>query len=317
MEDAPPRFRCIPLGVEGGLIESNLPAYLLAPVGSTDFVCLDAGTLLAGLKVAVANGCFSDLAARVDPGQSIEGLVLRRHLRAYLLSHTYLDHVAGLILNSPADDPKPIMALGSTIEGLRRHVFNWVTWPNLAGEGESPAVGKYGLVTLRPGERSPIPGTAMCVEAQPLAHGDGIDSAAFLVDASGHYVLYMGDTGPDHLEQRPTTLRLWERLVPLVRDARLRAIFIETSYPDDRPDDQLQSHLKPSWVMCAFRQLARMVDPHVPQTALSGVTVVITHIKPHLDVGEEPRDAVIRQLRQQNDLRLRLVFAEQGKSFEL
>jgi hypothetical protein len=47
VENAPRYFRCIPLGVEGGLIESNLPAYLLAPIGSTDFVCLDAGTLLA------------------------------------------------------------------------------------------------------------------------------------------------------------------------------------------------------------------------------------------------------------------------------
>ena len=43
MENATPCFRCIPLGVAGGLIESNLPAYLLAPIGSTDFVCLDAG----------------------------------------------------------------------------------------------------------------------------------------------------------------------------------------------------------------------------------------------------------------------------------
>jgi 3',5'-cyclic-nucleotide phosphodiesterase len=43
MESAPHTFRCIPLGVEGGLNESNLPAYLLAPIGSTDVVCLDAG----------------------------------------------------------------------------------------------------------------------------------------------------------------------------------------------------------------------------------------------------------------------------------
>ena len=36
MENAPHYFRCIPLGVEGGLIESSLPAYLLAPIGSTE-----------------------------------------------------------------------------------------------------------------------------------------------------------------------------------------------------------------------------------------------------------------------------------------
>ena len=98
MENAPHCFRCIPLGVEGGLIESNLPAYLLAPIDSTDFVCLDAGTLLAGLRMARANGCFSDIAIPPDSTDSIEGRVLRHHVKAYLLTHTYIDHLAGLII---------------------------------------------------------------------------------------------------------------------------------------------------------------------------------------------------------------------------
>ena len=317
MENASRRFRCIPLGVEGGLIESNLPAYLLAPIGSTDFVCLDAGTLLAGLRVARAKNCFSDIEMPPGSSDSIEGRVLRHHLKAYLLTHTYIDHLSGLIMNSPVDSAKPIMALEETIEGLQQHLFNWVTWPNFGSGSESKPLAKYQLVTLEPGERSSIPGTAMSVEAQPLAHGAGTDSAAFLVDADGHYVVYMGDTGPDHLEDRPTTLRLWERLVPLIRDDRLRAIYIESSYSDETPDDQLFSHLTPKWIMRAFRQLAGMVAPRRPETALAGLAAVITHIKPHLDVGEETRDVVRRQLREQNDLGLRLVFAEQGEPFEL
>jgi 3',5'-cyclic-nucleotide phosphodiesterase len=317
MENTPRCFRCIPLGVEGGLIESNLPAYLLAPIGSTDFVCLDAGTLLAGLKVARANGCFSDIPMPPDSTDSVEGRVLRHHVRAFLISHTYLDHVAGLIMNSPADSAKPIMALEGTIEGLQRHVFNWVSWPNFGGEGEPEPLGKYESVILRPGEPRSIPNTTMCVEAHPLAHGARVDSTAFLVDANGRYVVYMGDTGPDHLEAQPTTRLLWERLVPLVRDDRLRAVFIESSYRDETPDDQLFSHLTPAWVMHAFRQLAALIDPRRPDTALAGLTVVITHIKPHLDAGEETRHVVRRQLAEKNDLGLRLIFAEQGEPFEL
>jgi 3',5'-cyclic-nucleotide phosphodiesterase len=209
------------------------------------------------------------------------------------------------------------MALEETIEGLQRHVFNWITWPNFGGEGEAPSLAQYQLVALPPGERSPIPGTTMCVEAWPLAHGARIDSAAFLVDANGHYVVYMGDTGPDHLEDRPTTRLLWERLVPLIREARVRGIFIESSYSDERPDDQLQSHLTPKWIMHALRELAEMVDPKRTETALAGLTIVVNHIKPHLDAGEATRDVVERQLRAQNDLGLRLVFAEQAKPFEL
>ena len=317
MKNASRRFRCIPLGVEGGLIESNLPAYLLAPIGSTDFVCLDAGTLLAGLRVAREKGCFSDIAMPPGSPDSIEGRVLRHHIKAYLLTHTYFDHVSGLIMSSPVDTPKPIMALEETIEGLRQHVFNWITWPDFGSEGETSALGKYQLVSLKPGERSPIPGTALCVETHPLAHGVANDSAAFLVDADGHYVVYMGDTGPDHLEESPTTLRLWERLVPLIREDRLRAIYIESSYDDSRPEDQLFSHLTPKWIMRAFRQLAELVAPQGPETALTGLTVVITHIKPHLDTGEKTRDAVRRQLQQQNDLGLHFVFSEQGEPFDL
>jgi 3',5'-cyclic-nucleotide phosphodiesterase len=317
VENAPRYFRCIPLGVEGGLIESNLPAYLLAPIGSTDFVCLDAGTLLAGLRVARANGCFSDIPMPLDCPDSIEGRVLRHHIKAFLITHTYVDHVAGLIMNSPADGDKPIMALADTIQGLCRHVFNWVTWPNFAGEGEPQPLAKYESVILEPGEPSSIPGTAMRVEAWPLAHGARVDSAAFILDANSHYVVYMGDTGPDQLEDQPTTRLLWERLVPLVREDRLQAIFIESSYPDDTPDDQLFSHLTPRWVMHAFGQLAEMVDSQEPETALAALKVVITHIKPHLDAGEEARAVVSRQLHERNDLGLRLIFPEQGRPFEL
>jgi 3',5'-cyclic-nucleotide phosphodiesterase len=60
-----------------------------------------------------------------------------------------------------------------------------------------------------------------------------------------------------------------------------------------------------------------MVAPGRAGTALAGLAVVITHIKPHLDAGEETRRVVRRQLREQNDLGLRMVFAEQGEPFEL
>jgi len=43
-------FKLIPLGVKGGIDESNLSAYMLAPANSNNYVCLDAGTLHAGKK---------------------------------------------------------------------------------------------------------------------------------------------------------------------------------------------------------------------------------------------------------------------------
>jgi len=38
-----PKFTWIPLGTGGGLLESDLSAHLIAPMGSHDFICLDAG----------------------------------------------------------------------------------------------------------------------------------------------------------------------------------------------------------------------------------------------------------------------------------
>ena len=46
-------FRIIPLGVKGGIDESNLSAYMIAPPGSDAYVCLDAGTLHYGIEKAI------------------------------------------------------------------------------------------------------------------------------------------------------------------------------------------------------------------------------------------------------------------------
>ena len=40
----------------------------------------------------------------------------------------------------------------------------------------------------------------------------------------------------------------------------IQAIFIESSYVDERRDNELFSHLTPAWVIRAFDQLASMVD---------------------------------------------------------
>ncbi len=45
-----PAFVAIVLGAGGGPSQDDLSAYLLAPAGSADFVCLDAGTLLSGIR---------------------------------------------------------------------------------------------------------------------------------------------------------------------------------------------------------------------------------------------------------------------------
>ena len=116
------RFVSIVLGAGGGLSEGNLSAYLLAPVGSSDFICLDAGTIHDGILKAHARGSFSDV--DIPMGRSPVGVILRRHLKAYVISHAHLDHVAGMVLNSTEDGGKPIFGVGTTIDAIRDHLFN-------------------------------------------------------------------------------------------------------------------------------------------------------------------------------------------------
>jgi 3',5'-cyclic-nucleotide phosphodiesterase len=113
--------------------------------------------------------------------------------------------------------------------------------PNFANSGTPPLLGLYNYVVLKPGKSTNIAGTSMHVKAFPLAHGEFTDSTAFLIELNGSFILYMGDTGPDEVEKRSTTLDLWKLITPLIKAQSLHGIFIEASYPDERADDQLFS----------------------------------------------------------------------------
>src|SRR6218665_831134 len=107
-------FQVVPLGVKGGIDEKNLSAYLLAPINTKDFVCLDAGTINAGIEKAIENKVF-----KVSTSE-----VLKKYIKGYLISHAHLDHVSGLIINSPADSSKTVYATEKCMEMMENHYFN-------------------------------------------------------------------------------------------------------------------------------------------------------------------------------------------------
>ncbi|TDN36060.1 3',5'-cyclic-nucleotide phosphodiesterase [Hymenobacter sp. UV11] len=220
-QPTPPAFVVVPLGVKGGLAEGNLSAYLVAAAGSSDFIALDAGSLRPGAEKAVANHVFTS---------SVEK-VMRQSIKGYCISHPHLDHMAGLLLNAPDDAPKPIYALPACLATMQNDYFNWRAWPNFADGGRAPALGKYQLRALVPGQATPLAGTALNVQAFVLSHGPGTPSTAFLVRSHNSYLLYLGDTGADDVEQSHCLRDLWQAVAPLVRAHRLRAVFIEAPYP--------------------------------------------------------------------------------------
>jgi 3',5'-cyclic-nucleotide phosphodiesterase len=306
-----PQFVTIALGTAGGLTEANLSSYLLAPIGSTEFVALDAGTLLTGLQRANTKGNLADIVVPPESPLSVEGQVLTQHIKAYLISHAHLDHLAGLVLNSPEDMPKPILGLTPTIEQIRDYVFNGHVWPNFGDEGPGKPLKTYHFVRLQPGAEQAIAGTRLTVKPFALCHA-GEFSTAFLLQANGAYALYIGDTGPDEAEHCDNLQQIWQAIAPLVRQGQLRGIFMEISYPNGRDPLHLYGHLTPEWLMKELHQLATLVNPQQSTDALRGITVIVTHIKPTLRRVQSERTQIQQQVTTLNDLGLQFVFPEQG-----
>ncbi|AIZ65220.1 3',5'-cyclic-nucleotide phosphodiesterase [Hymenobacter sp. DG25B] len=293
-----PAFSVVPLGVKGGLDESNLSAYLVAPAGSNAYACLDAGSLQLGIEKAIANKVFS----------TTPDTILRQYIRAYLLSHAHLDHVAGLLLHAPDDAAKPIYALPECIAALQASYFNWQAWPNFGNEGTQPALSKYQYQRLTTGQETAVAGTGMSMRAFPLSHAAPHQSAAFLLKSQNSYLLYLGDTGADKQEKTHNLRALWQAIQPLVVSRQLKAIFIEVSYPNEQPANQLFGHLTPALLLQELAELGQLTGAE----ALRGFPVVITHIKP--TAGNEA--AIKKQLNDANKLQVKFVFPEQGERLE-
>jgi cAMP phosphodiesterase len=298
-QNAKSSFKVVPLGVKGGLDESNLSAYMLAPVQSTNFVCLDAGTLYAGIEKAISHHVFNMPATAV----------LRTNIKAYLISHAHLDHVAGLIINSPADTNKNIYGTSFCLNNIQNHYFSWQTWANFGDKGEKPALNKYHLVAINDSAESKITGTELDVKAFTLSHSSPYESTAFLLCNNDVYVLYLGDTGADTIEHSNKLQQLWQAVAPLIQQHQLKGIFIEVSYPNEQPDKQLFGHLTPKLLMQEMEVLAS----YTGKAAMKNLPVIITHEKP--EGNNEQR--IKQQLKESNSLQLHLIFPQQGAEIVL
>jgi 3',5'-cyclic-nucleotide phosphodiesterase len=231
--------------------------------------------------------------------------VLRKNIKGYLLSHPHLDHLAGMIINSPDDSAKNIYGLDFCLDVLKDKYFTWKSWANFANEGDQPALGKYHYSLLTPGAETPLQNTNMLVTAFVLSHSNPYQSTAFLVRHNESYVLYLGDTGADSVEHSDKMHQLWQQVTPLLKAKKLKALFIEVSFSNEQPDKQLFGHLTPRWLMSALQDLASLSGT----AALKNFPVVITHMKP----GGNREQTIRTQLKAYNPLHVKLIFPEQAK----
>ena len=293
-------FHILPLGVLGGLNEANLSSYLVKGAGDSNYIALDAGTLYAGIEAAMGKKTIP----ASDPT-----VFFRRRIAAYFISHPHLDHVAGLVMNAPADTNKTVYALPFCNNAMLQHYFSWDTWANFTDSGALPQLHKYHLSALSPGKEIPVPGSALSVTAYPLSHAAPHESTAFLVRQGEDYLLYFGDTGADKIEHSDRMRKVWQTIVPLVRNRKLKGILLEVSFPNSQPDNLLFGHLTPHWLN---RELA-VLDSLCGHHALKNLPLIVTHIKPEANSIQE----IKKELYAENPFGLKWLFPVQGLPIEL
>ena len=292
-------FTIIPLGVKGGLDEANLSSYMVAAKGSSNYICLDAGTINTGLQKAVNNKLFTESSAEE---------VQKNKIKAYFISHAHLDHVAGLILNSPNDSPKNIYGFSSVIEIMKNNYFTAKSWANFGSEGDKPILNKYTYNYLTPGKEIEIPNTELHVTPYILSHVNPYESSAFLVRNNNNYLLYLGDTGADEIEKSNQLEQLWKAIADKVIAHALKAIFIEVSFDNAMPDKSLYGHLTPRLLMQEMKVLNKLSSGQ-----LLTVPIYVTHIKPCTSC----ESSIKNDISLSNTEGLTIKYTEQGKRIDL
>jgi 3',5'-cyclic-nucleotide phosphodiesterase len=292
-------FKVIPLGVKGGLDESNLSAYLVAASENNQFICLDAGTIYKGLELAAQKKIFKS---------SNPSIIQQNNINSYFISHAHLDHTAGLIMNSPNDKAKNLYGLASVLDVFKKNYFTWSAWANFGTEGEAPILKKYSYQTLTPKLEIPIDKTGLFVTPFVLSHVNPYESTAFLVRNQDAYLLYLGDTGPDRVEQSTQLAQLWQTIAPLVIKNQLKAIFIEVSFDNSVSEKALFGHLTPNLLMEEMVKLNQLANGQLKNTQL-----YVTHIKPCDDCETK----IKAEIQAANQIGLKIFYPTQATLIEL
>ena len=288
-------IQIVPLGVYGGSNESNLSSYLIGEETTNSYLALDAGTILSGINKAIEKGTFEEQ----------NNKILKNYIKGYFISHGHLDHLSGMIINSPEDSNKPIYGISETISVLKNKYFTNDAWANFANEGESPILNKYYYKYAKIGMPFTIEGTNFTGTIYELSHVNPLKSSAILVENGSNAVLYFGDTGADRIEKTQNLSTIWKAISPKIKSGKLKTMMLEVSFPNSQPEKLLFGHLTPKLMNEELGELAKEVG----KSRLKGLTIIVTHIKPKDDYEQKIKDELLKD----NPYNINYIFPQQGE----
>lgn len=220
------------------------------------------------------SGFLVNRTALIDAGTVANSLSLDElmHVRHVLLSHIHFDHIKGLPFLADAifeklPSPIEIHSLDEILTGLHEHLLNDSIWPDFTRlpNKETPT---FRFSELREDDRHSVGG----LQVTPVRVNHVVPTIGFIIQDSDGAVLYSGDTHE--------TQRIWE---VASRTTRLKAVLIETSFPNDMHQLAAQSgHLTPRLLAQEFAKIGK---PDIP--------LYVYHMKPQY---LEPITAEIKSL---------------------
>ncbi len=190
-------------------------------------------------------------------------------IKDVLISHTHADHVASLpifVENAFEGGPVPVTIHGSShvLESLQLDIFNGRVWPDFIGM--SAEQGPFlRLNEIESGKPLDLQG----LRITPVAVNHLVPTLGFVIDDGVCSVVIASDTGP--------TEEIWR----ISHSAsRLRAVFLEASFPDAMLDlANVSRHLTPALFGVEARKLDR-----------DDIDLIAVHIKPRY------RPEILREL---------------------
>ena len=196
----------------------------------------------------------------IDAGTGVEELSLAelRGIDHVFLTHSHLDHIASLpmmvdTVGEAREKPLVVHAIAETIDILRKHVFNWLVWPDFTViPDEQSAFMRFSTIAVD----QTIVLDQRRITVLPAEHT--VPAVGYLLETGAGALAFTGDTGMNP--------ELWPRLNAL---RHLQTLIIETAFPDAQKELALASkHLCPSMLAAELANLR-----HYPE-------VYITHLKP-------------------------------------